>query len=770
MAAHRNLGAAGAVAQGPGEASGGYTRRGNFFAAPQDWAGHGFDMAPIQQGVGGLSGHPGAAPRASNTDWSAMVGTAGGLLPRQELGPYSGVISATEHWGAGGEFELTETIATNWVTVDALARDRAFTTFLCPPREHTRGPKIAIKTKEFPLTMPSAVPNGGVPPIIGYRSGQRVITMHRIGIALLMNVDEVLMNNYREIFQKFRQIAGSVLQVSRARARARARRSPARGAGLQRRHRGRDPLDAPPLLHRGGAQRPEPDGRGSAPAVGARPRCVRGAYEGARVAEGAPARARARARARAHTPHCAQRELEDIDAAFTRGGFTVPTAVVHYHGMLTQASRVMSESLSTWLVDARTRLPQKAPDGPILASFVNGKVAISSPAIHSDSRGVVQDPMVRWEYLGDFSVTHPDMDEAPGTVNRDIRMWDFDSANDAVTLKFADNVLPNAGVWGATGWLEPQLMARIVRECNETARDDADPGHVLVHFSQRDGRRLRQAVCAVGELDANYFPETLRTAYLRGFVEKFAAAHGGVAARGGPYDPDGRIAADIRTSFAFLSQHPFIRPEAVAAVDGAPVRGGRIVGIAAHEALRRIFPSLPANVPGQPAYNFMPSDQLGAHRVAPPAGAAYADIDILDVLMLSGVPAVRALPLRTKVREATNTWSDASAGAPWLHYVIAFAMAMPIQLANLQVRGRAGATAAPRHGAHARRVSRAPSGACPSPCTCSGRWATRAWETWPSWCPAPRPWPSSSRTRTSWRPRTRCRRTRSTTTPCRARR
>ena len=200
------------MAARPGEV-GGFIPRGNFFPAPQDFNRGPIDLAPLQQGVAGLAGHPAGRGQSQNPDWAALVGTANGMLPRRELGPYTGVISTTEHWGAGGEFELTDLIATNWVTVDALARDAPYTTLICPPREHTSGPRIAIKTREFPLTLPSAVPNGGVPPIVGYRSGQRVVTMHRIGIALLMNVDELLMKNYREIFQKFRQIAASVLQV-----------------------------------------------------------------------------------------------------------------------------------------------------------------------------------------------------------------------------------------------------------------------------------------------------------------------------------------------------------------------------------------------------------------------------------------------------------------------------------------------------------------------------------------------------------------------------
>ena len=390
------------------------------------------------------------------------------------------------------------------------------------------------------------------------------------------------------------------------------------------------------------------------------------------------------------------RTLEDTDAAFERGGLRKPTTLIHYHGMLTQMTRVTSVQFASW-IGGPNRMPVTAADGAIIASMIGGKIAIPSPAIHTDSRGVVQDPLVNWGYIGDYGVSFPSLElNEQGARNRNIKIWDFDGLNDLTEIKFAD-ALENTGRWDAAGWLHVESHRRTIEDLSKGARADSrGTGDVFVTANE-DGTRAMATV--FGEIHPQYFTDDLlqllfsraRDAILQeaaavgGGLDVFAEQRADAAAAGAVADRIDLLNAACN-ALRFIQTHPICRvatftPANIAIVERGGAAAGAAAGVVPRADILRVLNEEGQLPPYWHKYTGPAAGVSSRHRFCALAATRFTTVETM-LLQHSALnaEAVRRITQNGGDRLMYNTLvSNADYLAYWLVLLI------PIKLQNLCV-------------------------------------------------------------------------------------
>ena len=209
-----------------------------------------YDTRAYERSAQELAGYGDAFRPPDVPDYDAHTGAA--TLPSRGFGNWSNAISTTEVWGQRphtlpGRDEVTKYITNALMSngacagvcacvvcgVSVRARRHADDALDLPAHEpprgprrvvpvgartshtrtHTHPPRASTSYKEFPKSLPTVVPNGGIDKAIGYKEGSTSITMTRIGMRTEVNQDEIFMGLQKDIWLKFKQVTESVKQV-----------------------------------------------------------------------------------------------------------------------------------------------------------------------------------------------------------------------------------------------------------------------------------------------------------------------------------------------------------------------------------------------------------------------------------------------------------------------------------------------------------------------------------------------------------------------------
>ena len=175
-----------------------------------------FSTAPFQQTTAQLAGYDDPFRPQDFPDYAAHTGDL--LIPSRGTGNWTESIATTDIWGAKPTAGIGEEETTMYITNDIMSADLKITRMLCPLTNHPDGPEVHFRFKEFPISLPQIVPNGGIDKAVGYKEGSRSITMTRIGIRCESNLDELYMGKLKDLWLKFKQVSASVIQEMELRA------------------------------------------------------------------------------------------------------------------------------------------------------------------------------------------------------------------------------------------------------------------------------------------------------------------------------------------------------------------------------------------------------------------------------------------------------------------------------------------------------------------------------------------------------------------------
>jgi hypothetical protein len=462
------MGALGAFG-GPAGYLGGMPRRAMWTSAHDNLGPSiGFNTQAFERSPAELAGYNDPFRPSDFPDYPAHTGDH--LLPSRGFGNWTNSISTTDVWGAKPGTQIGEEETTHYITNDIMSQDTPITRWLCPLTNHPEGPEVTFKYKEFPISLPNLVPNGGIDKAVGYKEGSRSITMTRIGIRCESNLDELFMGKLKDLWLKFKQVSASVKQEFEVRAvtallgSQKARYELEKAAGQSR-----SPIEIRKLLEK------------------SRDNCG-GMHK---------------------RPGFLDFAIQDIADMYRLNHQTPPSVALGWSKAWVANSRVLSKHMGLFSqAGSGTISAEPLVGGAHTVKTYRGLTIIEPPLITAGHTSVPYDMLTSPHYIGDYAYSAPSADiqsESYSSSSRDVKIYDLDNDCKAtITLKKA---LEHCGRFGEDGSLHP-AHERLAERIREVTDDDA--ADVFLYRPVVDGGagRLGPVRC-FGDLEASNLPDAL---------------------------------------------------------------------------------------------------------------------------------------------------------------------------------------------------------------------------------------------------------------------